>query len=355
MDLETANHCLNANDDYANYTQPIEEAFSAIEKATSIDDLKKVINVDMFMKTIAFEFLSGSYDHFIVHSHNYLFYQKEDGIWDIILVDFDNELGNGLYPSWVFVLGHQTDDISTIPFEEMPKTEKNIINLTYFNDNQVLFKKALRELLVTGFNPDNILPRIDELKKLITPYVKKTLTPNEDGSYPGVINLIGNPSTHTLEDFEKSFTSEDQMAIGLKTWIQKRFDFACKTYGFDKEEILKEAEEYRKTGNLKSGEQQEPTEEQTNTENIDSGKCWSEAFGFECCNTCDVVFIDEKGRWGSMNGKWCGIDETLCKDKVQECPKTAYPCCSHCNTVIKEEFISWGIENDSWCMINFSC
>ncbi|KAG4088829.1 hypothetical protein H8356DRAFT_957743 [Neocallimastix lanati (nom. inval.)] len=354
MNLETANHCFNSNDDYANYTQPIDEAFGAIEKATSIEDLKKVINIDQFIKNIAIEFLFGSYDHFIVHAHNYLLYKKADGIWDMILVDFDNELGNGLLSSWSFVLNRTADDITKIKLEEMPKEESNIFNVAILKD-QTLFKKALHELLVTGFNPDFIFPRIEEIKKLITPYVEKSITPNEDGSYPGVINLIGSPSVHTLKDFEDSFTSEDQMKIGLKTWIQKRFEFACETYGFDKDEILKEAAEYRKTGVFKSNENTN-IGPQEKPKDVEDDKCWSKALGYECCDSCNVVFIDDKKqKWGSMNKQWCGIDKVKCANEILDCPKTAYPCCSHCNVSISEEYIRWGIENGDWCMINFSC
>ncbi|ORX43651.1 hypothetical protein BCR36DRAFT_586584 [Piromyces finnis] len=352
LNAESKDHCFNAVEEYANYTQPLDEFITSLDNAKSVEELRKVFNVDLFMKNVVFEYLVGSYDHYVTNGHNYFVYQKENGIWDLILNDFDNTFGNNLFVSYVYAMGNDPIDITEAPFEKLVKRKKHLLDLTYFDDkNKTLFKKTLRELLVTGFNEEFLFNRIEEIKKIILPYVKKTITPNDDGTYPGAINLIGQPSVHTLEEFEESFTvtSEDQFKIGLKNWISKRIAFACKSYGFDIDEINKEAAEYNKTGKYS------PKEEPIKEEPIEKDECWSSVFGYECCENCNVIESDEHGDWGVKNGEWCGIKTSLCKTGKEGCPKTDYPCCSHCNVSVEDKTSRWGVENGEWCTINFSC
>ncbi|OUM62484.1 hypothetical protein PIROE2DRAFT_11239 [Piromyces sp. E2] len=247
VNLVKGDICFNVNDKTANYTEPFEELLENIENSKSLEDLEKFMNVELFMKDLVIEFLFGSFDHYIIQGHNFYMYQRNDGIWDMILVDFDNEFGTGLYVFTTFVLQYNTPEFGyTLKFEDMPKPGKKLPDIAYFKDNSY-FKKALRELMVTGFNPDNIFKRIDELREFIDPYVKKTLTPGADGRLPGVINLKGQSNAHTYEDFNNHFSLEPENPFvpSLKGWIKNRFEFACEEYGFDSEEILKEAAEYR--------------------------------------------------------------------------------------------------------------
>ncbi|ORX49761.1 hypothetical protein BCR36DRAFT_583814 [Piromyces finnis] len=247
VNLVKGDNCYNQNDKAANYTEPFEEFLEKVENATSVEDLEKFMNVDLLMKNLAIEFLFGSFDHFVIQGHNFFMYQRKDGIWDMILVDFDAEFGSALYIYTVFVLNYHTPELGyELKFEDMPKPGKKILDVAYFKDKSY-FKKALRELMVTGFNPDNTFKRIDELKEFIDPYVKKSLTLRADGRLPGVINFKGQDNTHTYEDFQNHFSIEPENPVvpSLKGWIKHRFEFACKEYGFDPEEILKEAAAFR--------------------------------------------------------------------------------------------------------------
>ncbi|ORX82693.1 hypothetical protein BCR32DRAFT_267478 [Anaeromyces robustus] len=247
VNLAIGDICEQTNEKVANYTQPFEEFLEKIDKAKTVEDLEKFMNVDLLMKNLAMEFLFGSFDHYIIQGHNFFVYQREDGIWDMILVDFDSELGSGLFVFTKFVLQYDIEDFGyRIKFEDMPKPGKKLLESAYFNDNTE-FKKALRELMVTGFNPDALYRRIDELKEFIAPYVKKSITPREDGRLPGVINFKGTDNTHTYHDFEvgSEFEPINPMVPGVKGWIKNRFEFACEEYGFDPEEILMEAAAFR--------------------------------------------------------------------------------------------------------------
>jgi len=260
VNLAIGDVCEQTNEQIANYTQPFEEFLEKIDKSKTVEDLEKFMNVDLLMKNLAIEFLFGSFDHYIIQGHNFYVYQREDGIWDMILVDFDADLGSGLFVFAKFILQYDIEDFGyRLKFEDMPKPGKKLLEPAYFNDNTE-FKKALRELMVTGFNPDALYKRIDELKEFIAPYVKKTVTPREDGRLPGVINFKGSDDTHTFEDFEASteFEPANPMTPGIKGWIKNRFEFACEEYGFDPEEILREAAAFR-------GEEYVPVEE-TETE-----------------------------------------------------------------------------------------
>ncbi|OUM68291.1 hypothetical protein PIROE2DRAFT_4037 [Piromyces sp. E2] len=242
--------CGNENKKFANYTQPFEELVDKIQASESIEDLEKFMNVDLLMRNIAIEFLYGSNDHFIISGHNFYMYQKKDGIWDMILVDFDSEFGSGYHTYFKFILHQEYENYGfRLSLEEMKNLKKKphkILDIICSKDN-TYFKKALREIMVTGFNPDALFIRIDELKEFIAPYVKKATTPRADGRLPGVINLLGTNTTHTYEDFEavSSIENTDPKIPSLKSWILNRFEFACEEYGFNKEEILKEAAIYR--------------------------------------------------------------------------------------------------------------
>jgi len=248
VNLVKGDICNNENEKVANYTEPFEEFLDKIENSKSVEDLEKFMNVDLLMKNLAIEFLFGSFDHYIIQGHNFYVYQRKDGIWDMILVDFDAEFGSALFVFTSFILQYNTPPYGyRLKFEDMPKPGKKLLDIAYFKDTSY-FKKALRELMVTGFNPEYLFERIDELKEFLIPYVKKTVTPREDGRLPGVINFKGTDNTHTFEDFiydTESFEPNNPIAPTFKSWIINRFVFACEEYGFDQEEILKEAAEYR--------------------------------------------------------------------------------------------------------------
>ncbi|ORX76555.1 hypothetical protein BCR32DRAFT_329304 [Anaeromyces robustus] len=35
--------------------------------------------------------------------------------------------------------------------------------------------------------------------------------------------------------------------------------------------------------------------------------CFSIKFGYPCCNGCDVIYVDEDGKWSVENDSWCGL------------------------------------------------
>ncbi|OUM68292.1 hypothetical protein PIROE2DRAFT_4038 [Piromyces sp. E2] len=300
--LINGNECLNQNDKVSNYTEPFEELVQKIKVSESIKDLEKFMNVDLLMKNIAIEFLFGSFDHFLVSGHNFYMYQKMDGIWDMILVDFDAEFGNSLYVYFKFVLNEDIEDYGyRLKIENMVRSNNKLIEVAYTKDKSY-FKKALRELMVTGFNPDALFKRIDELKEFIAPYVKKATTPRADGRLPGVINL------KAVSNIENT----NPMVPSLKSWIQNRFEFACEEYDFDMEEILKEAAEYRgeeyiPKQNEKETEVEEECETETTTEIVE-----------EDCETTSLDNVEDSAEDVEISISNEDVEESDEEDSIDE-------------------------------------
>eukprot|EP00833_Pecoramyces_ruminatium_P013582 jgi/Orpsp1_1/1187614/evm.model.d7180000059049.1 len=67
---------------------------------------------------------------------------------------------------------------------------------------------------------------------------------------------------------------------------------------------------------------------------------------YECCNGCKVIEMDDEGRWGAQNGKWCLIDEEKCSDYHE------YPDCTGCDVFLSDKKGKWGAENNQWCIID---
>jgi len=81
---------------------------------------------------------------------------------------------------------------------------------------------------------------------------------------------------------------------------------------------------------------------------------------YDCCpDGSEVVYTDENGDWGVLNGDWCGIGggSSEASASADECFAAAlgYPCCSSCDIVSKDENGDWGVENDEWCGLGPQC
>jgi len=247
------NICQNKKDSYLNYTQPLYDMVDEIYEYTTLEQLEnKFDNVDNIRKIFIYEYLFGTCDNFIMGGNNYNFYQKSNGKWDFIPMDF-SILFLYDYEDMLTAIPYQVPrqekliDYAKVKFDDWhsPDTRKPFIDILYYN-NKEKFVETLKELLITGFNPDELFARIDELAEFIAPYVERDLTPDENGILPGHINLKGTAVDHSIENFYASLSNDDFLdKYGLKKYIQVKFDSVCELYGLDKDEILKEARIYR--------------------------------------------------------------------------------------------------------------
>jgi len=86
--------------------------------------------------------------------------------------------------------------------------------------------------------------------------------------------------------------------------------------------------------------------------------CWSSALGYPCCtSTKEVVFEDDDGKWGLESGDWCGIQESTSEPQQQPAEEDCgeYPCCETCESVYEDEDGKWGIADGNWCKIKKNC
>ncbi|ORX61246.1 hypothetical protein BCR36DRAFT_315777 [Piromyces finnis] len=229
--------CFNANDDYQHMSE-FNSFVNAANNAKNVSDLQKIMDVDVFLKYLAFEWLIGSFDHFLWYGHNFYWYKREgDGKWVVIYYDYDNTFNNGI-SSTLWNSKYSNQDGSYFNRNTQPVNytfadwEKNIpILKKLVYQNQTKFKQIVYDVLVQGFNPDLLNARINEIKNFISPYVKEDFT-YVNGKLPGRINKAGSPSSSSYSGFEYNIENS------LKGWIKNKFDVACKNYSFNKNDIL---------------------------------------------------------------------------------------------------------------------
>ncbi|KAG4090718.1 hypothetical protein H8356DRAFT_1313716 [Neocallimastix lanati (nom. inval.)] len=245
--------CHNEKDNYLNYTQPLDDLVKKAQNYTTIRQLQKVFDVENLRKLMISEYLFGAYDNFLIAGHNYHFYQQKNGIWQVLVHDYDINFASDIDLSLSnlhvnYDLKKDINDYLTVSFDEWYSRDvrKPFVESIYYNDRKT-FKKVLREMLVTGFNPDDLFARIDELYDFIEPYIVEDRTLNDRNIYPGSINLVGLQYNYTVEDSRKNkdYTMIN-VSFGLKQFIKARFDSVCKHYGFNKKAVLRDAAIYRK-------------------------------------------------------------------------------------------------------------
>ncbi|OUM62465.1 Non-catalytic module family DOC2 [Piromyces sp. E2] len=85
--------------------------------------------------------------------------------------------------------------------------------------------------------------------------------------------------------------------------------------------------------------------------------CWSRSIGYVCCDKCNVLLVDEQGKWSVEDNYWCGINPDKCKYEGMECAKTKnkLPCCTTCEIALIDGSGRYGYENGEWCNTPFNC
>jgi len=241
----SASLCINANDDYSDMTE-FEKLVEEVNACQTSEEVENIMDVDVLLKYFAMEWLIGSFDHFLFNGHNLMFYKREgDGKWVMMEYDYDNTFGGGLSGSYWNNKGLNQDGTGADRGEDPIKFtfsdwEMNLplVNILVHQHTD-RFKEIVRQVLISAYNPYILIPHIDELKEFLTLYVEEDSTRLSDGSLPGRINYIGKEQSYApLSEFD------DKIENGLKGWINSKFDFVCEIYGFDKEEIRREALSY---------------------------------------------------------------------------------------------------------------
>lgn len=409
-----AEQCVNTKDEIADQTDDILAFNEAVNNATSIEDLEKVMDVDNVLLSIAFEFITLSWDHLLSMSHNYFWYKRKDGKWIYLLNDYDETFGQDM-SSFIFLFYYDRtylpDDkllnIANLSLRDFENDHKFLKYLIY--DDETRFRKAIGTVVKKAFNPKFLYSRIDEIAELIRDDVANSRTLDEKtGLCKGCINTVGFNPQWTIDHFDECLndanwrSNEEFVTItyGLKFFIKERFDYICHTYGIDPntlelieprpkvsfwgiinkyevafngtdfftDERVKfsypnlDKEDYKQESyNADPEKNSEPSNYvypphpyDLPTQETPSEECWAEALGYPCCpSSCHVYETDDDGEWGYENDQWCGIPSTCNTDVKCWSEKHGYPCCSSssCHVYETDDKGEWGYEDDHWCGI----
>jgi len=355
---------------------------------------------------MAWEWLMGTWDHFLgIYGHNLYWYQQPNGIWVYIPYDHDIELGQdlwtNLYPNKPF--NHLSDiDFANVSFKDF-ELDHPIIKIL-IHDDDTIFREMLGDIISKVFNPDILLIHIDNIKKLISPYVKK-----DRDSNAGKINKRGRDLGFTYEHFllNSEYTYINHITkgfkgYGLKDWIRRRYQFAAKYYGIctnvdssnQKHKLIEPRPEptilsYKSKINKKiSGittlyimyqTVDPPLPDYTpdksyadddipvlgvnqynlNKKSSSSSSSSSSTLPLTYSNKTTTI-INTKVKTTTTTTIKTTITlttEPTINPTHDSCPgiKLGYPCCEKCNTLVTNKDGSWGFEKFEICSIKDSC
>jgi len=229
--------CKNENKDVTDYSEWI-ELLTRFDIAQSYKDIEDIFDIDQFLNEIAFEYLTGSWDHYLNSGHNYYLYKPNNDKWKFLLYDFDSDLGQEAFMINCGLPGKSDDlktnntNFPTYSFDEWTKP-RHLIDILILN-NSTRFDNILRNIVKKTFNPTVLFPHIDELKKFIRPYVELDKIPDKNGKYPGRINeKVGDFSLAQWEA-NSEFTNVSNVlgghSYGLKYWILSKYRYVCEAY-----------------------------------------------------------------------------------------------------------------------------
>jgi len=389
FEVSAANKCVNENKDVTDNSDLV-ELFTVIENAKSMEEIEEVFDIDVFLKEMAYEYLVGSWDHFLLYGHNYYLYKQQNGKWVYLITDFDGDIGQEIAMGFASAASRSNVQLRSpdsvnyeeYSFDEWAYLPRHIIDVL-IREDPTRFNAILENIVNEVFNPAVLFPRIDELKEFIRPYVLVDKTLNEKGQYPGILHEI--PYSYTLAHWEANseFTTiqtlQKSLAYGLKYWILAKYRYVCTNYNIECDPVYMD-ENYQysidesvvasptddlfvdfdiEPKQFTTVPSQQPTESITDepsepTESVTEApkECWSERFGYSCCqSSCHVYEVDDDGEWGYENHHWCGIPQ-ICNESKCWSERFGYPCCqSSCHVYEVDDDGKWGYENHHWCGI----
>ena len=171
--------------------------------------LEEVFDVNSYLKMLAIEVLTGSWDgYWFLKNNFYLYFNPKTNLFHFIPFDYDNTfgidfLGQDWGPRNVYNWGH--------PAEARPLTTR-ILNVSVYRNR---FTFYLKKLLAEEFVPAVLFPRIDQLLNMILPAAESDLFRTLDYGYDN-------------DSFVSSFTEAlgNHVPYGLKPYIETRYNNA---------------------------------------------------------------------------------------------------------------------------------
>lgn len=169
----------------------------------------KHLNLDLFLKSMAMEYLSGSWDSYWTSGSNYQFYHDPiTAQWTWLPTDFDDTFGisfEGKLESYRAIPKKNSQGF------ESPLAQKLIIETPQINAR---FEQILKDIVSYVFKPSALTPRLDAYKIMI----------QEDVAWDRVLPRLskGKSENFTIEDLTKGLDQGTKGNWGLGNWIEKR-------------------------------------------------------------------------------------------------------------------------------------
>jgi len=391
-----AETCENLNEEINDNRDDIKAFNDAINKATSVKDIEKVLDVDQFLHSIAFEFLTLSWDHFLSFSHNYFWYKRKDGKWIILLNDFDETWGQD-YNYILYIFFNKFDyDRTYIPVHD----EINVANIAIrdididhkilkylIHDDDTRFRKIIGEIVKKVFNPKVLIPRVDEIADLIRDDVANSRVVDKETGFPkGCFNTLGKNPNWNMTHFEDctnyvNWNSNNAYAVsfGLKYIIEERFRYICHTYGINPEtlELIEPRPKVAFWG-IKNKyktdykgkdffydplvrytypdlDKEDYMQEEYNADPEKNNKPTNYEYPL---HSYDPGFVKPEPRElppiAGMEEEQNAVDPNLEEEKCWS-EALGYSCCKTCHVYDTDDSGEWGYEDDEWCGIPSLC
>ncbi|KAG0245610.1 coth protein-domain-containing protein [Mortierella sp. GBAus27b] len=177
------------------------------------------LDLDLFLKSMAMEYLTGSWDSYWSSGSNYQIYNDPvTGKWTWLPTDFDDTFGTS-YEG-------KLQSYRAIPKKngkgfESPLAQKLIMETPQINAR---FEEILKDIVSYVFKPEGLTPRLDAYKNMIQEDIAW------DRSLPRLSK--GKNEKFTVEDLSKGLVNGAKGNWGLKKWIDERSVGVQKDLGF---------------------------------------------------------------------------------------------------------------------------
>jgi hypothetical protein len=197
----------HGNDEQQNYSdliQFIRILNNPVDEKYPIE-LEKIFNVDNFLKSMAFDVLTGNWDGALFNKSNfYLYHNSQTGKFEFMNYDLDNTFGI----DWMRIDWATRDVFNwSRPSEKRP-IYSQILNVPHYRTKYVEY---IRLFIDQYFNEAILFPKIEKMKTMISPSVEQDPFHSRDYGW-------------NMKDFNKSFEVKigKHVKYGLKEFITIR-------------------------------------------------------------------------------------------------------------------------------------
>ncbi|OUM64174.1 hypothetical protein PIROE2DRAFT_60852 [Piromyces sp. E2] len=219
---ENLYECENEYEGQAQYTdlKSFVTWLSTVNSNTSVDEIAKVFEVDLFLKYMVIEYLIGHWDGYWISGNNFYLYKNPvSGKYLFMSFDFD------------LTLGMWDPNPPETPYTSF-KSQKTTVEpalvqrILYHPSLQKKFEEYLTVTVQKTFNIQALGPRVDYFKDFLYDDIAwdKTVTPKAVPLKKTRVSTLQD----SLNAFEKSSCEAD---YGIKEWITLRSQFVAKSFG----------------------------------------------------------------------------------------------------------------------------